>query len=88
MDQQSLVLDVCKTCQIVWFDKGEFDALPAKSLSTDALSPETQEKLALLKMEYAAELNAQLSQESQRAKDWSAMAIGIVHLLLRLALRV
>ncbi len=86
--QKTLALDVCKTCQIVWFDRGEFDALPEKPLPIETLSPETQEKLALLEMEYATELNAQLSRESQRIRDWSDMAITIVHLLIRLALRV
>ena len=29
-DDGNLVLDVCRACQFVWFDPGEFEALPAK----------------------------------------------------------
>lgn len=46
-------LDVCPTCQFVWFDRGEYAALSAipKTPAREAtLSPEAREKLALLKI--------------------------------------
>lgn len=52
-------LDVCKTCQLVWFDKGEYDVYPQKTREKtiyDYLSPEDREKLALAQMEQDREL--------------------------------
>lgn len=88
VEAQTLTLDICKTCQIVWFDKGEFEALPERIVTAEVYSPEVDQKLAQLKVQYQSDLNSQLDMEANRVDQWANMAIGIVHLLLRIALRV
>jgi len=51
-------LDVCTSCHLVWFDRGEFEALPktspGKPPSTE-LSPEARQALALHRLEQVKE---------------------------------
>ena len=47
-------LDVCTVCQVVWFDNGEYAALPSlpkKATWAETLPQETRERLALLELE-------------------------------------
>jgi len=51
-------LDVCKTCQFVWFDRNEYENLPAArppSQQTEALPQKAREILALHEVERIAE---------------------------------
>ena len=48
----SLTLDVCRRCAAVWFDRGEFQAVPlAPPAPADPLSSRARERLALAKVE-------------------------------------
>ena len=79
-------LDLCKVCQLIWFDKGEFGILPPalQVLPEDALSPAAKEKLALLKIQYAHDQQAGMEKDA----NWLQMAYMVVSLLIRVALRL
>lgn len=56
--QQTRTLDICTLCHVVWFDSGEYTALPVlqkKAGRYDGLPQEAREKLALLDIEIARE---------------------------------
>jgi Zn-finger nucleic acid-binding protein len=88
VETQTLTLDLCKTCQIVWFDKGEFEALPERIVMAEVYTPEVDAKLAQLKAQVDRDFKNQLKSEANRVDEWAHIAVGIVHLLLRIALRV
>jgi len=51
-------LDVCDLCQVIWFDRGEYAALPTLQKQCepkDTLSQEAREKLALMEIEIGRE---------------------------------
>lgn len=53
-EQGLLYLDVCTVCQVVWFDYGEYGAMPSVPHEfswKDNLSQEAREKLALFEIE-------------------------------------
>ena len=86
--ERTLELDVCKTCQLVWFDKGEFAALPENIVEAEVFSPETEQRLNLLKLQHQMEMQGQLTQEADRVAYWTDVACGVFGLLLRVFLRV
>ncbi len=66
-------LDVCTTCQFVWFDAGEYAALPnlpKKASWEESLPPEAREKLALLKVRAIQEEADQRAAEENAPNEW------------------
>lgn len=64
---QTLVLDVCRTCQFVWFDAQEFEALPPlppKPVVVDPLPPAARQALAIAQVERMAQ------EQAEAAPDW------------------
>lgn len=61
---QTINLDVCRHCQLVWFDKGELDAFP--KTKTEQLPPEVRRHLALEKVQFEAEQQVQLEETAER----------------------
>ncbi|NQV31217.1 MAG: zf-TFIIB domain-containing protein [Phycisphaeraceae bacterium] len=51
VDHNAIELDLCKRCQIFWFDKGELEAFPVEAIAADPLSPETRKMLALAELD-------------------------------------
>ncbi len=47
-NEQTIILDMCPHCQLVWFDKGELDAFPKTEVQQ--LPPEVRQQLALMKV--------------------------------------
>jgi len=60
-NEQTINLDTCRHCQLVWFDKGELDALPKTKI--EQLPPEARRHLALMKVQFETE-RAQLLEET------------------------
>ena len=63
-EEKPLVLDVCTTCQFVWFDPGKFGRLPEAEPREEIekpLPPEAKEALALGRLEFV--------KEKQRAQE-------------------
>ena len=78
-DNQQIHLDLCRTCQLMWFDKDELEAFPrAKKLP----SPDMDENLALAKIG----LEAELENEQSSAENIIAQVMDILFLILRLFL--
>ena len=73
---QNINLDVCRRCQLVWFDKGELDAFP--KTKTEQLPPEVRHKLALIKVRSETE---QLQAEETADKVFTILALGRISLL-------
>ena len=51
VDHNAIELDLCKRCQILWFDKGELEAFPMEAVAADPLSPEARKMLALSELD-------------------------------------
>jgi membrane associated rhomboid family serine protease len=55
---QAVALDVCKRCEFVWFDRGEFELMPPPrpkpkplgEIDESVMSPEAREKLAMARV--------------------------------------
>ncbi|RME95262.1 MAG: hypothetical protein D6766_03810, partial [Verrucomicrobia bacterium] len=71
----TLLVDVCKRCQLFWFDWGEFDAMPRRPRPQPAPDPEknlpleARQQLAIAKVKAMAEEAAREPLELH-ATDW------------------
>jgi len=78
-DNYRISLDLCKTCQMMWFDKNELEAFPrAEKLNR----PDMDENLALAKIG----LEAELESEQSSAENIIATGMDILFLIIRLLL--
>jgi len=78
-DNRRINLDLCKTCQLIWFDKNELEAFPrAEKLQR----PDMYENLAIAKIQ----LEAELENEQSSAENIIAQGMDILFLVLRLFL--
>jgi Zn-finger nucleic acid-binding protein len=85
---QQIGLDLCKRCQVVWFDGGELEALPKPVAPRDDLSPEVKQKLAILQIQQENALEAQLDDDAARASNWANITEVVLRLLLRIVLKI
>ena len=78
-DNCRISLDLCKTCQLIWFDKNELEAFPkAEKLHR----PDMNENLALAKIG----LEAELESEQRSAENIIAQGMEILYMIIRLFL--
>jgi membrane associated rhomboid family serine protease/Zn-finger nucleic acid-binding protein len=67
-------LDVCTTCQFIWFDRGEYETLPnilKESHQVPLLSEDAKEKLGLWELEKLKERERnKIMTEGNAAEDW------------------
>ena len=78
-DNRRISLNLCKTCQLIWFDKNELEAFPrAEKLNRLDMN----ENLALAKIE----LEAELEDEQRSAENVIGRVVDILFLVLRLFL--
>jgi Zn-finger nucleic acid-binding protein len=78
-DNRQIHLDLCRTCQLMWFDKNELEAFPrAKKLA----APNIDENLALAKIS----LDAELENEPSSSENIINLVIDILFLVIRLFL--
>jgi Zn-finger nucleic acid-binding protein len=80
-DGQTIVLDICRRCHLLWFDKGELDAFP--KAKTEELSPQTRQELALLKIEYDKQLQEELTRSGMVFNNVADIITGIIWLIVR-----
>jgi len=78
-ENQRIHLDLCKRCQLIWFDKGELDVFPRIEKLPDPLM---DENLAIAKVRF----EAQLENEQSSAENMIAQGIDILFIILRLFL--
>ena len=75
-DDHLVHLDLCKTCQLIWFDKDELDAFPKVERLPSQLM---DENLAIAKIQ----LEAQVESEQSSAENIIAQGIDILIIILR-----
>lgn len=80
-EKQSLLLDLCRPCQLMWFDPGELETLPE---SKPAAPSAIDQQIALSKIQAEVATNA----ETDRTANYIEIGVNVVVLLLRLFLRV
>jgi len=78
-DNRQICLDLCKTCQLMWFDRNELEAFPR---SKKLYSPNMDENLAIAKIG----LEAELESEQSSAGNIIAQGMDILFLIIRLLL--
>ncbi len=66
VDHNSIELDLCKRCQIIWFDKGELEAFPMEAVAVNSLPDEVKKTLDV----YDLDLEGL---RSNRVKPWGLM---------------
>jgi Zn-finger nucleic acid-binding protein len=75
-DNRQIHLDLCRTCQLMWFDKNELEAFPrAKKLA----GPNMDENLALAKIR----LDAELENEQSSSENIIGLVIDILFMIIR-----
>ena len=78
-ENQRIHIDLCRTCQLIWFDRDELEAFPKAERPS---GPVMDENLALAKIQ----LEAQLESEQNSAQNILANAIDILYLIINLFL--
>lgn len=76
-DDRCISLDLCKTCQLIWFDENELDVFP-KSDKID--SSTIEQSFALARMQFEQDLE----NEQGAAEKYIAAAMEILLLVLRI----
>jgi Zn-finger nucleic acid-binding protein len=79
-ENQRIHLDLCRTCQLIWFDRGELDSFPRVEKLP---SPDMNENLALAKIG----LEAELENEQSSAENIIALGMDILFIIVRLFLK-
>ena len=75
-DNRRISLNLCKTCQMIWFDKNELEAFPrAEKLNR----PDMNENLAIAKIG----LEAELESEQNSAENIIAQVMDIFFIIIR-----
>jgi len=78
-DDLRVSLDLCKTCQLIWFDKNELKVFPK---STKVESSGIEQSFALAKMQFVEDIE----NEQRSPEDYVAHAIEIIFLIIRMLL--
>jgi membrane associated rhomboid family serine protease len=79
---QNEILDICIACQSVWFDAGEYEALPQivtrKSVEKE-LSPEAKERVANLELQSRQE-KMKLEMDDNPPEEWWKEVLAAFHI--------
>ena len=78
-DDSRISLDLCKMCQLIWFDKNELEAFP---MTQEVKSSGIEQSLALAKIQFAEGIE----NEQRSGGDYVTLAIDIVILVIRMLL--
>ena len=79
-ENRRIDLDLCRTCQLIWFDKDELEAFPrARKLHR----PDMNENIAIAKIG----LEAELESEQNSPENIISMGMDILFIIIRLFLR-
>jgi len=79
-EKQSLRLDLCRPCQLMWFDRGELETFPESRQATPAV---VEQEIALAKLRTEDEMRY----DADRFADYVYVGLNVITLLLRLFLR-
>ncbi len=79
VEDQAITLDLCQPCGFIWFDAGEYEAIPAApppphvlgEIDFKKMSPEAREKLALAEVARIAE--EARAQDASPDESWKAV---------------
>ena len=82
VNHHEIGLDLCKKCQVVWFDRGELEAFPKAPDPDRDIPPEVRQQMAMFKVQQDA-----LENEGARAQNWADMIAAVLWLILRLLSR-
>ncbi|MCP4581953.1 MAG: zf-TFIIB domain-containing protein [candidate division Zixibacteria bacterium] len=81
-DEKMMTLDICKRCQVFWFDPNELEALPIQEIlptsEDDELSEKARLALARLKISERSKQNSDL-EEVTRIGSW----VDIIFIMIR-----
>ena len=75
-DGRRINLDLCKACQLMWFDKNELEAFPK---APEAKPPEIKQTLAMAE----AQFQANVEDRKLSAENIVGMAFEVIFLILR-----
>lgn len=78
-DNRRIHLDLCKTCQLMWFDRNELEAFPRIE---KLHSPDMDENLAIAKIG----LEAELESDQRSPENIIAQVMDILFLIARIFL--
>jgi len=72
-NEKKIILDICRRCQIIWFDAGELESFP--KTKTKQLPPEIREKLAL----YNIQLENEFDDEQARFEGTLENILDVIY---------
>jgi len=83
-EDQSLRLDLCRQCQLMWFDPGELEVFPKvkKARPTDI-----DQQIALAQMRVGSEMQASTNNGGTDINFYVEVGLAVIMALLRLFLR-
>jgi Zn-finger nucleic acid-binding protein len=83
-EDQSLRLDLCKQCQLMWFDPGELETFPKVQRVQPA---DVDRQIALAQMQTGAEMEASMNDEHTDITYYVEVGVAVIIALLRLFCR-
>jgi Zn-finger nucleic acid-binding protein len=95
LESAKITLDLCKKCQMIWFDPGELEAMPKAPPQLEDM-PEVKHDLALLEAYRSRELTAIPNEEaghvspldeSGSSSHWAEIAAPVLRILVTLILK-
>jgi Zn-finger nucleic acid-binding protein len=84
LDGHEIPLDLCKKCQVIWFDGGELEAAPKAEDPDKDLSPEMRQQLAVWKVQLDSGLQEDIENDSEKLDGWIEIGRTVLGVLLRL----
>jgi Zn-finger nucleic acid-binding protein len=76
-----LVLDVCKSCQFVWFDPSELEKMPAAPPPPQVAEPELPPEAKRILAEHKVRQMAEQNRQAESADAWLSTIEGFWHIL-------
>jgi Zn-finger nucleic acid-binding protein len=83
-NNNEISLDLCKICQIVWFDKGELDMLSKAETFDKHIPAEVKQKLAVYRIELEKQLIDELENDTIRLHNWVDLTIMVFRVIISL----
>jgi Zn-finger nucleic acid-binding protein len=87
LDTAEITLDLCKKCQIIWFDGGELEAMPKAPPQVADIPPEVKCDVAMIEAHRNYELERLSDGEPGQDNRWADIAALVLRLVLALVLK-
>jgi Zn-finger nucleic acid-binding protein len=78
-DGQTIVLDICRRCHLLWFDKGELDAFPKAKI--EELPPKVKRESAMLQIMSENQLEDEMVRSEHAVMNVADIIICIIRLI-------